>query len=154
LILVFLSVPVASIVFISLGQSGDLWGHLFDTVLPNHILTTLWLMIGSVIGATIIGVSTAWVTSAYDFTGKTILCTLLTLPLAMPTYLMAYVWTDLLEYAGPFQNSLRSFFLWKSSQDYWFPEIQSLGGATFLFSFVLYPYIFILGADSFPKPCA
>ena len=149
LILVFLSVPVASIVFISLGQSGDLWGHLFDTVLPNYILTTLWLMIGSVIGAAIIGVSTAWVTSAYDFTGKTILCTLLTLPLAMPTYLMAYVWTDLLEYAGPFQNSLRSFFLWKSSQDYWFPEIRSLGGAIFLFSFVLYPYIFFLARTAF-----
>ena len=75
-------------------------------------------MIGSVIGATLIGVSTAWVTSAYDFKGKTILSTLLTLPLALPAYLMAYVWTDLLEYAGPFQNSLRSFFLWKSSQDY------------------------------------
>ena len=90
----------------------------------------------------LIGVSTAWVTSAYDFKGKTLLSTLLTLPLAMPAYLMAYVWTDLLEYAGPFQNSLRSFFLWKSSQDYWFPEIRSLGGAIFLFSFVLYPYIF------------
>ena len=149
LILVFLSVPIASIVFISLGQSGDLWKHLFDTVLPKYILTTLSLMIGSVIGATIIGVSTAWVTSAYDFKGKTLLSTLLTLPLAMPAYLMAYVWTDLLEYAGPLQNSLRSFFIWKSSQDYWFPEIRSLGGAIFLFSFVLYPYIFFLARTAF-----
>ena len=149
LILVFLSVPIASIVFISLGQSGDLWGHLFDTVLPRYILTTFWLMIGSVIGASIIGVSIAWVTSVYDFKGKTLLSTLLTLPLAMPAYLMAYVWTDLLEYAGPFQNSLRSFFLWKSFQDYWFPEIRSLGGAIFLFSFVLYPYIFFLARTAF-----
>ena len=53
-------------------------------------------MIGSVIGATLIGVSTAWVTSAYNFRGKTLLGTLLTLPLAMSAYLMAYVWTDLL----------------------------------------------------------
>ena len=67
-------------------------------------------MIGSVIGATLIGVSTAWVTSAYNFRGKTLLGTLLTLPLAMPAYLMAY-WTDLLDYAGPFQNSLRIFLL-------------------------------------------
>ena len=96
---------------ICLGQSGDLWRHLFDTVLTKYILTTLWLMIGSVICATLIGVSTAWVTSAYDFRGKTLLSTLLTLPLAMPAYQMAYVWTDHLEYAGPFQNSLRSFFL-------------------------------------------
>ena len=122
-ILVFLSVPVVSIAFNSLGQSGDLCRHLFDTVLTKYILTTLWLMIGSVIGATLIGVSTAWVTSAYDFKGKTLLSTLLTLPLAMPAYLMAYVWTDLLEYAGPFQNSLRSFFLWKSSQEYWFRRL-------------------------------
>ena len=72
-ILGFLSVPVVSIVLISLGQSSDLWRHLFDTVLTKYILTTLWLMIGSVIGGTLIGVSTAWVTSAYDFKGKTIL---------------------------------------------------------------------------------
>ncbi|MDG2197210.1 MAG: hypothetical protein P8O70_10030 [SAR324 cluster bacterium] len=120
----FLSIPIASILFISLGRSGDLGRHLFDTVLPKYILTTLWLMIGSVIGATIIGVSTAWVTSTYDFKGETLLSTLLILPLAMPAYQMAYVWTDLLEYAGPFQNLLRSFFLLKSSQDYWFPEIR------------------------------
>ena len=88
-------------------------------------------MIGSVIGATFIGFSIAWVTYAYDFKWKTLLSTLLTLPLAMPAYLMAYVWTDLLEYAGPFQNLLRSFFLWISSQEYWFPEIRSLGGAIF-----------------------
>ena len=69
-ILVFLSVPVVSIVFISLGQSGDLWRHLFDTVLPKYILTTLWLMMVSVIGATVIGVTTAWVTCAYNFTRK------------------------------------------------------------------------------------
>ena len=149
MILVFLSVPIASILFISLGQSSDLWRHLFDTVLPKYILTTLWLMIGSVIGATIIGISSAWVTFIYNFKGKTLLSTLLTLPLAMPAYIMAYVWTDLLEYAGPFQNSLRSFFLWKSPQDYWFPEIQSLGGAIFLFSFVLYPYIFFLARTAF-----
>ena len=97
---------------------------------------------GSVIGATLIVVSTAWVISAYDFKGKILLSTLLTPSLAIPAYLMAYVWTDLLEYAGPIQNSLRSFFLWKSSQDYWFPGIGALGGAIFLFSFVLYPYIF------------
>ena len=105
-ILVFLSVPVVSIVFISLGQYGDLWRHLFDTVLPKYILTKLWLMMGSAIGATIIGVANAWLTSPYNFTGKTLLSTLLKLPLAMPAYLMANVGTDLLEYAGSFQNSL------------------------------------------------
>ena len=149
-----MSVPVVSIVLIRLGQSGDLWRHLFDTVLPKYILTKLWLMMGSVICATIIGVANAWFTSAYNFTGKILLSTLLKLPLAMPAYLMANVGTDLLEYAGSFQNSLRSFFLWKSSQDYWFPEIRSLGGAIFLFSFVLFPYIFFFGTDSFPEPCA
>ncbi len=95
----------------------------FDKIYSDYTLDDE----GSVIGATLIVVSTAWVISAYDYKGKTLLSTLLTLPLAMPAYLMAYVWTDLLEYAGPFQNSLRSFFFWKSSQDYWFPEIRSLG---------------------------
>ena len=99
-------------------------------------------MMGSAIGATIIGVANAWLTSAYNFTEKTLPRTLLKLPLAMPTYLMAIVGTDLLENAGSFQNSLRIFLLWKSSQDYWFPEIRLLSGTIFLFSFVLYPYIF------------
>ena len=105
---------------------------------------------GSAIGATIIGVANAWLTSAYNFTEKTLPRTLLKLPLAMPTYLMANVGTDLLEYAGSFQNSLRIFLLWKSSQDYWFPEIRLLSGTIFLFGFFLYPYIFF-GPNSFPK---
>ena len=75
-------------------------------------------MMGSAIGAIIIGVANAWLTSAYNFTEKTLPRTLLKLPLAMPAYLMANVGTDLLEYAGSFQSSLRSFFLSKSSQDY------------------------------------
>ncbi len=109
-------------------------------------------MMGSAIGATIIGVANAWLTSAYNFADKTLPRTLLKLPLAMPTYLMANLGTDLLEYAGSFQNSLRIFLLWKSSQDYWFPEIRLLSGTIFLFSFVLYPYIFF-GPNSFPKSC-
>ena len=70
----------------------------------------------------------------------------------MPAYLMANVGTDLLVYDGSFQNSLRSFFLWKSSQDYWFPAIRLLGGTIFLFSFFLYPYIFF-GPNSPPRSC-
>ena len=66
----------------------------------------------------------------------------------MPAYLMANVGTDLLEYAGSFQNSLRSFFLWKSSQDYWFPEIRLLVEPYF-FSVLFYTHTYFLARTAF-----
>src|SRR3546814_15841574 len=70
-------------------------------------------------------------------------CALL-LPLAMPAYLIAYVYTDLLDFAGPVQNLLRDTFGWTSRRDYWFPEIRSLGGATAMLTLVPYPYVYAL----------
>src|SRR3546814_14850016 len=75
-------------------------------------------------------------------------CALL-LPLAMPAYLIAYVYTDLLDFAGPVQNLLRDTFGWTSRRDYWFPEIRSLGGATAMLTLVLYPYVYALARASF-----
>ena len=73
------------------------------------------------------------------------------LPAACPAYLVAYAYTDFFEYAGPVQNILRTFFGWQNAQQYWFPEIRSLGGAIFVMSFVLYPYVYILARTSFLK---
>src|SRR3546814_6703566 len=77
-------------------------------------------------------------------------CALL-LPLAMPAYLIAYVYTDLLDFAGPVQNLLRDTFGWTSRRDYWFPEIRSLGGATAMLTLVLYPSVYALARASFPE---
>ena len=71
------------------------------------------------------------------------------LPAAVPAYVIAYTYTDLFEYAGPFQNLLRNFFNWDGPEDYWFPEVRSIGGAILVMSSVLYPYVYLMTRASF-----
>ena len=113
--------------------------------------TTLALLAGVATGTLLIGVSTAWLVSMYEFPGRRVLEWLLVLPLAMPAYVVAYVYTDLLEYAGPVQQTLRSIFGWQSARDYYFPEIRSLGGAIAVMTATLYPYVYLLSRSAFTE---
>lgn len=118
--------------------------HLWQTVLPDYILNSLLLLFGTIILSLIFALPCAWITSNYQFKGQRILQWVLCLPLAMPAYLVGYLYTDLLDYPGPLQSFLRGIFGWTSAQDYWFPSIRTLGGACFVLALVLYPYIFLL----------
>ena len=111
-------------------------------------------MAGVCLGVTIIGTSTAWLIAMCQFPGRKVFGWMLILPLAMPGYVIAYVYTDFLEYSGPLQNSLRTLFYWTSTQDYWFPEIRSHGGAIILLSLVLYPYVYALARAAFSEQTA
>ena len=86
-------------------------------------------MAGVGVLATLFGVSTAWVVSRYHFPGRAVFDWLLVLPAAMPAYIIAYSYTDFLEYAGPVQSGLRAMFGWQTAREYWFPEIRSAVGA-------------------------
>ena len=97
----------------------------------------------------VLGVSTAWVITRYNFLGKNILEWALLLPAAVPAYIIAYAYTDFFEYAGFFQGMLRDIFGWESAKDYWFPNIRSMGGAILVMSSVLYPYIYLMTRASF-----
>ncbi|MEE8393355.1 MAG: iron ABC transporter permease [Rhodospirillales bacterium] len=141
--------PIAAVIFISLTPSDDIWQHLASTVLPLYISTTLLLMIGVGLGTLIIGVGTAWLVSMCRFPGKRIFEWALLLPMAMPAYVIAYLYTDILEYAGPIQAFLREMFGWTTKRDYWFPEIRSLGGAISMMTLVLYPYVYLLSRAAF-----
>lgn len=123
-------------------------GYMFGTVLPEYAWTTLLLMLGVTAGVVSIGVLTAWLVTAYKFPGQRVLEWALVLPLAMPAYVMAYAYTDWLQYAGPVQNALREFTGWRG-HEYWFPEIRSLGGAAAMFSFALYPYVYLIARTAF-----
>ncbi len=149
LIAATVSVPVATVVYIGLTPSDDIWVHLTSTVLPLYIGTTLQLMIGVGLGTLIIGVGTAWLVSMCRFPGKGIFEWALLLPMAMPAYVIAYVYTDILEYAGPVQTILRETFGWTTKRDYWFPEIRSLGGAISMMTLVFYPYVYLLARAAF-----
>jgi len=148
LVVVFLS-PIAAIVVAASGDSGGLWVHLSQTVLPRYVANTLGLMLGVGSLSLLFGVSTAWMVVRYDFPGRQFLQWILLLPAAMPGYLIAYTYTDFLEYAGPVQALLRDVFGWQSTRDYWFPEIRSMGGAILVLGAVLYPYVYIMARTAY-----
>ncbi|MDP6947764.1 MAG: iron ABC transporter permease [Arenicellales bacterium] len=150
LILAALAVmPVVAVLLFALGDSGDIWTHLVETSLFGYVETTLWLMLGVGVSVFVTGVSTAWVVTMCRFPGRKVFEWLLLLPLAIPAYVIAYAYTDFLEFAGPVQRFLRSVFGWESMQDYWFPNIRSLGGAIMMMGLVLYPYVYLLARSAF-----
>ena len=146
---VLIAVPLVSVVAIALAPSGDIWQHLASTVLGHYVSTTLLLMLGVGVGTLVIGTSTAWLVTMCRFPGVGVFEWALLLPLAVPAYVTAYVYTDVLEFAGPVQEGLRLAFGWTNRQDYWFPEIRSLGGAISMMTLVLYPYVYLLSRAAF-----
>jgi len=143
------TLPIAAVIFIALTPSDDIWAHLASTVLPLYIGTTLQLMIGVGLGTLVIGVGTAWLVSMCRFPGRSLFEWALLLPMAMPAYVIAYIYTDILEYAGPVQVLLRDTFGFATKREYWFPEIRSLGGAISMMTLVLYPYVYLLSRAAF-----
>lgn len=140
--------PVLVIVFSPFLDSGDIWKHLRETVLGRYVTNSMILALGTGFGTALLGLPLAWLVTMYAFPGRRLIEWLLLLPLAVPTYLMAYAFTDFLDYAGPIQSLLRDWTGW-GPRDYWFPDIRSLGGAIFIFSFVFYPYVYLYCRASF-----
>lgn len=149
LIALIVAAPLLAIIGIALFPSENIWPHLASTILPRHSWNTLLLMIGNGIGVFIIGTTTAWLVATGDFPGRRVFEWALLLPLAVPAYIVAFVYTDIFEFAGPVQGLLRDIFGWQTKRDYWFPEIRSMGGAMFVMSFVLYPYVYLLARAAF-----
>jgi len=142
-IAVLVLIPLLSVIYLSFFPEENIWPHLIETVLPRYLRTTFWLMLGVGTLSTFFGLTSAWLVAHFHFPGKKIFTWALLLPFAVPAYVIAYVYTDLLEYSGTLQGSLRVAFGWTSPQDYWFPQIRSVGGAIIMFSLVLYPYIYL-----------
>jgi len=151
LITLMIAGPIFAISWLASFPSDDIWKHLIETVLFRYTYTTIFLMIGVGIGTLLIGVSSAWLVTCCEFTGRKIFEWSLLLPMAIPAYIIAFIYTDLFEYSGSVQESIRLLFSWKSPSDYWFPEIRSLWGAIFMMTFVLYPYVYLLSRVSFSE---
>ncbi len=141
--------PVLAIGFLAFFPRENIWSHLLTTTLPTYIFNTLWLLFGVGTSTLVIGVVTAYLITTCEFPFRKTLQYLLLLPLAIPAYVIAYLYTDLLEFAGPVQHALRGLFGWKLASDYWFPPIRSLGGAIMVMGLVLYPYVYLLARASF-----
>ncbi len=138
--------PILAILWGSFGRPGELVGA-GSTVLPDYLLNTGGLVLIVGVFATVIGVGTAWLTTAMAFPGRALFSWLLVLPLAAPAYLVAYVYTDLLGYTGPVQTVLRAAFGPEGSA--WVPPIRNLPGAGLMLALVLYPYVYLLARAAF-----
>ena len=141
--------PIFAIFAIALGPSDDTWPHLIANVLPGALRRTLLLLAGVGALTLLIGTGTAWLVTMYRFPGRRYFQWLLLLPLAVPTYIIAYSYLELLDYSGAVQSTLRDLFGWRDARSYWFPDIRSLGGAVLVMSAVLYPYVYITARASF-----
>jgi iron(III) transport system permease protein len=140
--------PMLAVVLAALGGNLDTLSHLWATVLPRYITTTMILLVTVATGTCLIGAGTAWLVTACAFPGRRFLEVALVLPLAFPAYVLAYAYTDLLDHPGAVQTALRAVMGW-GPRDYWFPEIRSTGGAAAMLTLVLYPYVYLLARAAF-----
>ena len=146
--------PLVTLVVTAFGETGDLWQHLIRYVLPPALVQTALLLAGVAAVTILLGVGTAWIVTTFQFPGRNALTWLLVLPLAIPTYIVAYVYVDLLEAWGPVQSAVRAVFGFRSAADYWFPSVRSLGGAILLMGLVLYPYVYLAARAMFQTQAA
>jgi iron(III) transport system permease protein len=142
------AIPVIIVLSRIFIPTHGVWSHLASTVLPGYLANTFQLVLGVGIGTLVLGVGTAWLVTLCRFPGSRILEWALLLPMAVPAYVMAYIYTDLLQFVGPVQTTLREFTGW-ARHDYWFPDIRSLGGAIVMMTLVLYPYVYLLSRAAF-----
>jgi iron(III) transport system permease protein len=143
------ALPLCALVY--QGAGSNAWIRLFTTILPNFLGTTALLLAGVAALTLLIGVTLGWLLTSYDFPGRTTLQWLVILPLALPGYVVSYIYVELLNYAGPIQTTLRSLAGWSTPADYMFPEIRSTGGAAIILAMVLYPYVYLASRAAFLK---
>ncbi len=152
-IAVLISIPILTVIG-NVGQSdGTAWQHLVETNLAIYVVNSLLLMVGVGFGVVAIGAGTAWLVTTCRFPGRRLLEWALLLPLALPAYLLAYVYTDMLDYSGPVQSALRDVFGWTTKREYWFPEIRSLPGAVIMLTLALYPYVYLMTRAALSQQC-
>ncbi len=146
LIAAIVIVPLGVVLSSVLTTHDEVWTHLIETTLAGILINTFWLTLGVAIGTSVLGVSLAWLCAATDFPGRRFFDWALMLPMAIPSYVTAFVAIGLLDFSGPLQTALR---LWLGRDGFWFPEIRSRGGVILVMTLTLYPYVYLLARNAF-----
>jgi iron(III) transport system permease protein len=147
---VLVLLPLMAITGLALGAGeGGTLAHLAQTVLAPALWETLVMATGVLALALLTGVTTGWLVATYRFPGRDILGWALILPFAIPTYISAYAYVEALDYFGPVQTVYRTLLGVRLRREYAFPEVRSLGGAIFVTSLVLYPYVYVAARAAF-----
>ncbi len=150
LVALCLFMPLAALLLQSLvTDTTTLLDHLWATVLGDYVITTIQLVFLVCLFAAIFALPSAWLIAMCEFKGRRYLQWLLMLPLAMPAYVVAYIYTDLFDFAGPVQRVIRSLFQADASVgEYWFFDIRNVYGAAIMLALVLYPYLYLIARTS------
>ena len=154
LILLMLCVPVLAVIgsWLQWDAAGaDILREMAATVLPDYVWTSLRLCLMVAAGTVLVGAGSAAAVTLFEFPGRRVAEWALLLPLAMPAYVVAYAYTDFLQYSGPLQTTLRAVF---GLQGRVFPEVRSVGGAAWVFIFTLYPYVYLLARTALSERAA
>lgn len=144
------AVPMFVVIWSLTSPESEIWRHLWETQLVELVWNTVRLIIGVGVGVLILGTGLAWLITMYRFPGRSAFEWLLILPLAMPAYVIGFVFLSIFDYAGPVQTSLRSVF----GSDAWLPEVASFGGLAAVMTLVLYPYVYMLARSAFAEQSA
>ena len=137
--------PILIVISSIATPSLDVWKHLWETQLTELIWNTLILIAGVGLGVAVLGTGLAWLVTMYRFPGRAAFEWLLILPLAMPAYVIGFVFLAIFDYAGPVQSWLRHAF----GPGIWFPDVASPGGVVLVMTLVLYPYVYLLARAAF-----
>ncbi|MFY3679374.1 ABC transporter permease [Achromobacter xylosoxidans] len=135
--------PVLTLVWWALGGDLSHWRHLATYVLPQALANTAVLLAGVGVLVTLLGTGSAWLVTAYEFPSRRTLTWALLLPLAVPTYIIAFAYLDLLHPIGPIQSAIRALLGYDSPRQFRLPDLRSIQGAIFVLGFVLYPYVYL-----------
>lgn len=145
LVALVVATPILVIAVSLLTPSLEVWRHLWQTQLPELIGNTLALIVGVGLGVAVVGTGLAWLVTMYRFPGRRVFEWLLILPLAVPAYVIGFVFLAIFDYAGPVQTWLRGMF----GRGVWFPDIASYGGVVWVMTCVFYPYVYMLARTAF-----
>ncbi|RTZ48193.1 iron ABC transporter permease [Candidimonas sp. SYP-B2681] len=135
--------PVVTLCWFAFHGTTEHWAHLLSYVLPTAFANTVLLLLGVGVLVTLLGVGSAWLITAFQFPSRRVLSWALLLPLAVPTYIVAFAYLDILHPIGPVQTLVRDILGYDSPRDFRLPDLRSLPGAIFLLGFVLYPYVYL-----------
>lgn len=133
----------ALLLFINIFSSSENWSHLVDTVLFEYIFNSLYIMVGVAVITSILGFTTAYITSLFTFTGSRFFHYGLILPFAIPTYIVSYVYGGMFDITGSVTTFILNL-LGKTLDEVYFFDIMSIEGAIIVMSLVLYPYVYLI----------
>lgn len=138
------ALPIAVLLYSFLSPEREIWGHLAEHVLPDLVGNTLLLLACVVPLTAIIGIGMGWLTAACDYPGRKFFSWALTLPMAVPPYVFAFVYLGLLDFTGPVQTAIRKVFPGSG-----FVDIRNVFGVAAILSLAFYPYVFLLCRSAF-----